>query len=186
MGSNLRYPNINAPTEREQVVQIKNYLHQLVDDLQWELNNIDTPKASTPSSVARSQHSVSKIATVDGQATFDANVVIERGTEGNWHYRKWLDGTAECWCRRSVGVNIDTAWGSIYYGTVDKYAFPSGLFVSAPMCQITAEFGTTMQAAWTAINGRATNEYAPALFFCRPMIAEAGFDILYYAIGSWK
>jgi hypothetical protein len=99
---------------------------------------------------------------------------------------KWHSGKAECWGRRSVGVYIKEAWGTIFYGSVDKYAFPSGLFTSAPMCQVSAEFGTTLQAAWTAISGKTTKDYAPPLFFCRPMVEEAGFDILYYAIGNWK
>lgn len=112
--------------------------------------------------------------------------VVEMGDTDIWYYRKWQSGKAECWGRRSVGVYIKEPWGTIYYGSVDKYAFPSGLFTSAPMCQVTAEFGTTLQAAWTAISGKTTKDYAPPLFFCRPMAEEAGFDILYYAIGNWK
>ena len=38
----LRYPNITAPTEREQIVQLKSYLYQLVGDLQHTLNNLDS------------------------------------------------------------------------------------------------------------------------------------------------
>jgi hypothetical protein len=48
MGTELRYPNINAKTDREQLSQMKGYLYQLVDQLQFALNNIG---ASSPSSV---------------------------------------------------------------------------------------------------------------------------------------
>jgi hypothetical protein len=125
----------------------------------------------------------------NGKVSFgehDIDVVIEDGSDDIWYYRKWLSGRVECWGRRSVSVDITTPWGSIYYGTVEAYAFPSGLFTDAPMCQITAEFGTTMQAAWTAISGKATEDSAPSVMFCRPMMETAGFDILYYAIGNGK
>lgn len=37
MSVNLRYPNITAGTEREQISQIKSYLHQLVEQLNYAL-----------------------------------------------------------------------------------------------------------------------------------------------------
>ena len=38
--SNLRYPNISGLTEKEQLVQIKSYLHQLVEQLNYTLSTI--------------------------------------------------------------------------------------------------------------------------------------------------
>jgi hypothetical protein len=40
MGTELRYPNITGTNEREMMVQMKSYLYQLVDQLQYALNNI--------------------------------------------------------------------------------------------------------------------------------------------------
>lgn len=37
MSVNLRYPNITASTEKEQISQIKSYLHQLVEQLNYAL-----------------------------------------------------------------------------------------------------------------------------------------------------
>ena len=42
MSINIRYPNITALNEREQVAQIKSYLHQLVDQLNYGLANSGT------------------------------------------------------------------------------------------------------------------------------------------------
>lgn len=42
MGIEIRYPSITALTEREQLLQMKSYLYQLVGELQYALNNIDT------------------------------------------------------------------------------------------------------------------------------------------------
>lgn len=38
----IRLPNITGSTEREQLVQVKSYLHQLAEQLQWALQNVDT------------------------------------------------------------------------------------------------------------------------------------------------
>jgi hypothetical protein len=45
MGTELRYPTFNARTESEQ--QLKGYLHQLVDQLQFALNKMGASSATT-------------------------------------------------------------------------------------------------------------------------------------------
>ena len=124
-----------------------------------------------------------------GDANNDENLVdfvIEQGTNDIWYYRKWHSGKVECWGRRRADVNINLEWGAIFFNYVFEYAYPSGLFASAPMCQVTAEFGDKMQSAWIAISGESTKDNAPILIVCRPNIAEVSLDILYYAIGDWK
>ena len=37
---NIRYPNITGFTEREQLTQVKSFLHQLVDQLNYDLPNV--------------------------------------------------------------------------------------------------------------------------------------------------
>ena len=116
-----------------------------------------------------------------------ADFVVEQGATDIWYYRKWHSGKAECWGSRRATVDISTAWGTIYYGSVGAYAFPTGLFTSAPICQVTADFGSNSQAAWVCVGGSITKDSAPAVMFCRPLISnEANYDILYYAIGNWK
>ena len=39
---NIRLPNITAQTEREQLMQVKSYLHQLVGELNWALSSIES------------------------------------------------------------------------------------------------------------------------------------------------
>ena len=50
MGFDLRLPNITGVTEREQLSQIKSYLYQLAQQLQWALSTVET--SSTPNQVA--------------------------------------------------------------------------------------------------------------------------------------
>lgn len=47
----LRFPNITATTEAGQLSQMKSYLHQLVEQLNWALATVDNEIASTSQSV---------------------------------------------------------------------------------------------------------------------------------------
>ena len=48
---NIRLPNITAQTEREQLLQVKSYLHQLANELNWALSSIES--GSSTSAVAK-------------------------------------------------------------------------------------------------------------------------------------
>ena len=41
MSVNLRFPNITGTTDTEKLVQIQSYMHQLVEQLNWALINVD-------------------------------------------------------------------------------------------------------------------------------------------------
>lgn len=47
MSVNIRFPNITALNEKEQIAQIKSYLHQLVEQLNYALPNLSTGDGST-------------------------------------------------------------------------------------------------------------------------------------------
>ena len=40
-------------------------------------------------------------------------LVIEQGTSGIWTYRKWSDGTAECWGSKDISGSY-SSWGNAY------------------------------------------------------------------------
>lgn len=46
MSVNIRYPNITSSNEREQIAQIKSYLHQLVDQLNYALPTLGSSSAT--------------------------------------------------------------------------------------------------------------------------------------------
>lgn len=52
MSINIRFPNITANTEKEQIAQIKSYLHQLVEQLNYALPNLGAGGASAQTSEA--------------------------------------------------------------------------------------------------------------------------------------
>ena len=55
MSINLRYPNITGVTEKEQIAQIRSYLHQLVEQLNYALPSLGS--GGTSGQIAEAQGS---------------------------------------------------------------------------------------------------------------------------------
>ena len=70
-----------------------------------------------------------KTLNIDGSNV--ADFIVEQGTSGNWAYRKWNSGIAECFgnhavnfqCKNNIGNCWFTDWLGIYY--------PTGLFLES-------------------------------------------------------
>lgn len=76
MGIELRLPNIKG-TDKEQLVQIRSYLYQLTEQLQWALNNVN---ASAPNIVVQqipSASSSANLSTTGSGGGFDAEVAFD-------------------------------------------------------------------------------------------------------------
>lgn len=87
MGYQLRYPMITGATEKEQLAQIKSFLHQLVEDLQWSLNDIDKIQIQYVKAPTKSE-SAKKIDEKGTQATFDSikSLIMESNEIINAYY----------------------------------------------------------------------------------------------------
>ena len=72
MAIDLRLPNITGPTDKERLSQIQSYLFQMVEQLQWALQNVDTTNAAVVTPVAKSQLPMGVNTPSDPQATFNA------------------------------------------------------------------------------------------------------------------
>ena len=71
MGIELRLPNISG-SDREQLVQIRSYLYQIIPQLQFAINDIDTTRASGASGqVTPKVISSPSVPTIGTEATFD-------------------------------------------------------------------------------------------------------------------
>lgn len=74
MAVDFRLPQINnGASEKEQLTQVKNYLYQLVSQLQWALKNVDTSSIifATPQT-PQSSSKPSEVTPMDAQATFNS------------------------------------------------------------------------------------------------------------------
>lgn len=69
MSMDIRYPNITATDEAGQIRQMRSYLHQLVEQLNWALNTVETAQGgSVPSSVVINK----EIAPQEAESTFNS------------------------------------------------------------------------------------------------------------------
>ena len=53
MSIDIRFPNITAPTEAGKLQQMQSYMHQLVEQLNWALNNIDNTGGGSNTSLVK-------------------------------------------------------------------------------------------------------------------------------------
>ena len=63
-------------------------------------------------------------------------LVVERGNEGIWTWRKWTDGTAECWGHISETFAPTNAWGSTKYVGLGERLLPE-IFIDTPVITAT-------------------------------------------------
>lgn len=72
MGLDLRLPNITGATEREQLSQIKSYLYQLAQQLQWALSTVETSSASNQVASQASQKVVVQAKAKNAEVDFNS------------------------------------------------------------------------------------------------------------------
>lgn len=116
--------------------------------------------------------------------------ITEQGTSGIWRYRKWASGVAECWGEYTdEDVSITTAWGQIYDSTAmyGYYNYPSGLFVAAPVEQVTARAGGSGRALWIETYLDATAERTGKWQYARATESSGiTVRVTMYSVGRWK
>ena len=122
--------------------------------------------------------------------------IIEQGTKNvtdpntnetvAWSYRKWANGTAECWISRNVNCNVTTAWGTaLYYGTVSTINFPFK-FADVPVVNVTCEYGSDSTSLFIASCGYSSQNYARPIMLCRTTSGKFNCNLLYQVIGRWE
>lgn len=83
-----------------------------------------------------------------------ADYVVEEGTSGNWAYRKWASGIAECWGRHTFSTAHYNTVNS-FYGYYNDIYFPF-TFATTPIvtwnCQIGSGFSLPGSANYTYTN----------------------------------
>lgn len=108
--------------------------------------------------------------------------VIEQGVSGIWSYRKWANGDAECWGRKSMGtVSCTIEYYGTYYGESSATSFPSGLFKESPTCQCTVE----SQYVWATHDPPTASEF-PKIYLYAPTSGKHSVSASLHARGKWR
>lgn len=71
MTIDIRYPNITGKTEAEQLLQMKSYMHQLVEQLNWALNTVESAQGGSASAPVVYQQNEPATAQ-DAESTFNS------------------------------------------------------------------------------------------------------------------
>lgn len=114
-----------------------------------------------------------------------APIVVEQGASGIWTYRKWSDGTAECWGRNSATITF-AAVGNGWRGSGGIVDFPF-TFTSAPY--VIATHNGDSSTYWSAISNAQPSTTMTGSFTFERMVSTVGsMKVSYsiYAIGKWK
>lgn len=71
MTVDIRLPNITASTDAGKIQQIQSYMHQLVEQLNWALNTVETASSGTVSSTANIKR-VKELSPKEAEDTFNS------------------------------------------------------------------------------------------------------------------
>lgn len=110
--------------------------------------------------------------------------VVDEGTDGDWTYRKWNSGIAECWGQHTQTITGTAGWGSIYYTTpTAQIDYPTSLFIIPPT--LSASNVSTVAQGSVAVSGN--NATRCALYVVRGASAGSSSVIFsVYAVGKWR
>lgn len=109
-----------------------------------------------------------------------------------WYYRKWTDGTLECWCTVPITTTVNTAWGNMYVAaTANVYktnlAYPVQP-TGTPV--ITASIGAgATRGILIADNDYAADNVSTGRYNIASPVSitsSSTFRINYYVKGRWK
>ena len=117
----------------------------------------------------------------------NTRMVVESGTEGIWTYRKWSDGTAECWARTAITTYTHTATSGYGYYTSADFALPNGLFqtVTAGFSNRAQGSGSTPSNTLITINGRELTTSNFGVWVQSASSGSQSISISLYVIGNW-
>lgn len=110
----------------------------------------------------------------------------------SWTYRKWTDGTLECWCSVPISTTVNTAWGNMYVAAVSNIyktdlSYPVQL-VGTPVVIVTLGAGGT-KGMLIADNSYAADNISTGRYNIASPVSitsNATFRLNYYVRGKWK
>lgn len=116
----------------------------------------------------------------------DVNVasdyVVAGGEDGNWLFRKWNSGIAECWCSSvDISKSVTTATGALYYAE-HSLSLPPSLFTSVKIANVTP----LSSAVLVFVSMKEISNTAVLLRVGSTASALISFKLQAHVIGKWK
>ena len=90
MSIDIRLPNITAPTDAGKLQQIQSYMHQLVEQLNWALNNIDITGSGSKANLVKTSSAAPTSQKDDPISNFNSikGLIIKSADIVNAYYEK--------------------------------------------------------------------------------------------------
>ena len=115
--------------------------------------------------------------------------ITEQGTSGDWIYRKYNSGVAECWGNFTVNVTGWNSWGNLYEGARSVNlapAYPTGLFNATPVLNVTV-WHPSIGLAGCEVFGTHSKDNVPSIIPLRPSTGGTGqIGVCIHSVGTWK
>lgn len=151
---------------------------QTGDNIQLETPNIGNLTNLTTTNKSSIVDAINEVAT---------NYIVASGndTTTGFNYKKYSDGTAECWKNISGTTSVSNAWGTgLYYGTISAETFPTNLFIEVPCIFFQNISGSSlicMNSANASSSSTGDIQVARAT-----SSGNASYTVSIKAIGKWK
>lgn len=139
----LKRPRMSGESDHEALYELRSYIYQLVDQLQFALDSLETLQKSeggNTSSTANENLEAFRSIKPYIMKSKDIATLDSEGYLNGWYVRKWSSGYTECWRRdEDLSFTLDTEYASGLYKTqVSSVAYPL-IFAAEPLCQISCE-----------------------------------------------
>lgn len=110
--------------------------------------------------------------------------IVEQGTSGIWTYRKWSDGTAECWGKQNYGsMQLTWQYGYLYYRDASEVTYPFA-FTEVPQVQVTRTYPSTGGLIIPIPAAQSTT--AISFYIASSTSTTSDVAVAIYAFGKWK
>lgn len=108
-----------------------------------------------------------------------------KGTSGNWTYKKYLDGTLECWYKGVTGTyTVGTQRGTMYSGGWITYSFPVA-FNGVPVVTASANLTTDAYVVLAQTRSPNADNVMVRITAGSSIAANPNYLIAIHAIGTW-
>lgn len=118
-----------------------------------------------------------------------SDFIIEQGTSGDWTYRKWNSGLAECWARIAVNTAVQTQWGGLYVSgslSATNLTFPF-TFTAIPMINVNLSGSGSGAFIIASGSGSSSTTKTGIYEIARgTSAAAANYGVNYDVRGRWK
>lgn len=113
--------------------------------------------------------------------------IVEQGVSGNWVYRKWNSGIAECWGIIKTGTYTNTnTWGSGKYMNLGSVSFPSSFFIAKPTIITFVEKPGGSGMPFFSLLNVAANTFDGYIFDPNTSSTGYSYSLHAHALGRWK